>query len=208
MRRQLKSRKLIPADIRLLTPYGLVILSAFFIGGVFAAVFAFTLPELSEKELLLYLEDFFRNIKGNGTDATALFRHSLLSNLQNFGIFFCLSVMLIGAPFLAIFAGVLGFMESFTLFFLFRLYGIRAALFALLGILPHALLLAPAYLLALSTSLRHAVTLFGEGKELKTRIIRLALTLLSLFALTIGASLLQAYIEPLLIRLIAELFIS
>ncbi len=207
MRRQQKSKKFISADISHIAPYGIVILSAFLVGGIFAAVFAFLLPELTVKELHLYLDDFFRNIKASGTDSFALFRHSLLANLRNFGIIFLFAVMLPGALFLGLFSGFGGFTGGFTLFFLLRLYGFRAVLFALLGILPHALLLLPAYFVALSASLYHAVTLLKEPKEPKHRLFRLSLCLVGALSLTLASSLLQAYIEPALIRLIANLFI-
>ena len=88
------------------------ILASFIVGGIIAAVFAFTLPELSCKELLLYLEDFFRNTKQSGADSSALFRAGVVSNLKNFGFLFFFSLTVIGAPFIAGFSAFKGF--SFT----------------------------------------------------------------------------------------------
>ena len=184
------------------------ILASFTIGGIIAAVFAFTLPELSCKELLLYLEDFFRNMKESGADSVAIFRSGILSNLRSFGFLFFFSVMVIGAPFIAAFAAVKGFMHSFTLFFMFRLYGIRAALFFLLGMLPHYLLLIPCYLGVCAFCLRYSVSIIHEKQELKKMILRLLAALAAFFILATMATLLQAYIEPLLIRLISGLYLS
>jgi len=184
------------------------ILASFTIGGIFAAVFAFTLPELSCKELLLYLEDFFRNMEHSGADSAALFRSGLLSNLKNFGFLFFFSVTVIGPPFIAAFAAVKGFMHCFTLFFMFRLYGVRAVAFFLLGMMPHYLLLIPCYGILCTVCLKFSLLLLHEKQELKKNISRLLLTLVCLFLLATMAVLLQAYIEPLLIRLISGLYVA
>lgn len=188
--------------------YYVCVLASFIIGGIIAAIFAFSLPELSCKELLLYLQDFFQNMEKNGADASALFRSGVLANLKNFGFLFFFSVTVIGAPFLAVFSAVKGFMHCFTLFFLFRLYGIRAALFLILGMLPHYLLLIPCYLGITALCLKFSISIVCEKYEFKKNIPRQLLTLSVFFVLATMATLLQAYIEPPLIRLIAGLFLS
>lgn len=185
-----------------------LILASFTIGGIIAAVFAFTLPELSCKELLLYLEDFFRNMSESGADAAALFRSGLLSNLKNFGFLFFFSVTIIGAPLIILFSAVKGFAHGFTLFFMFRLYGVKAALFFLLGMLPHYLILIPCYLGLCALSLKFSFTLLHEKNELKKSILRLVLLFVAFFMLATMATLMQAYIEPLLIRLVAGMYLS
>ncbi len=187
--------------------YYICILASFVVGGVFAAVFAFSLSELSCKELLLYLGDFFQTIDENGADAAALFKASLILNLKNVGFLFFVSVMVIGAPFVAAFVAVKGFMHCFTLFFMFRLYGIRTLLFFGVGMLPHYLLLIPCYLFLCVVCLKFSITLVREKHELKRILPRFILMLSCLFAVSIMASLLQAYVEPLLIRLISGLYI-
>lgn len=182
------------------------VLASFIAGGIFAAVFALTMPEPACEELLLYLNDFFQNISQKGADSTALFKTSLLLNIKNFCFVFLFSVMVIGAPFIAAFVAVRGFMHSFTLFFMFRLYGARAALFFVVGMLPHYLLLIPGYLLLCVLCLKFSLSLTREKHDLKKRLLPLFLKLVGLFALTVMAALLQAYVEPLLIRLIAGLY--
>ncbi len=183
------------------------ILIAFLLGGCIAAGLAFTLPELSCKELLLYLGDFFRNIEQNGADSSALFITGILENLKNFGFLFFCSLTVIGAPLIAIFSAVKGFMHGFTLCFLFRLYGIRAALFFLLGMLPHYMILIPCYGLLCGRCLKFSAFLLREKQELKRSLPTFLAGLIFLFLPATMASLLQAYIEPLLIRLISGLYL-
>ncbi len=184
------------------------ILAAFAIGICVAAAFAFTLSELSHKELLLYLNDFFQNINQSGADSGALFTASILENLKNFGFLFFCSVTVIGAPFIAGFSAIKGFMHGFTLCFMFRLYGIRTVLFFLLGMLPHGLLLAPCYLFLCVLCLKFSVGLLHEKQELKRSLPPFLVTLFLFFLPAAMACLLQAYIEPLLIRLISGLYLT
>lgn len=184
-----------------------LILASFIVGGIVAAVFAFTLPELTCKELALYLEDFFNNMNQNGADASALFHSGIVSHLKNFVFLFFFSVTVIGSPFLIGFAAVKGFMHFFTLLLFFRLYSFRALLFLLLGMLPHYLLLIPCYLGICAACLKFSVSIFIEKNDFKKTIPRLLLILAAFFLVAIMTTLLQAYIEPPLIRLIAGLFL-
>lgn len=184
------------------------VLASFIVGGIFAAVFAFTLPELTCKELLLYLDDFFQNINRQGADSAVLFKTGILLHTKNFGFLFLFSVMVIGAPFIAGFASIKGFMHCFTLFFLFRMYGVRAAAFTAAGMLPHYLLLIPCYLMTCTVCLKFSVQLFRERYDIRKKLPRFALTLAGFFCLAVMSLLLQAYVEPILIRLIAGLYIT
>ncbi len=208
MRRTHPKKELIVSLVRRHFGAILFVLCAFLAGGVFALVFACTMPELTMKELLLYLGDFFGNIQNSGADSGALFQESLLLSAQNFILLFLCSLLVIGAPFVLVFAAVKGFVHSFTLVFMFRLYGMRTLLFFLLGLFPHYLLCAPVYLTACVTALRFSAALGHEKQDLKRKIFRLFFGFLLLFAGAVTASLLQAYIEPGLIRLISGLFIE
>ena len=187
-------------------PLYCIVLASFLLGGILAAVFVFTMPDLSCEELLLYMNDFFQNMGDKGADALAVFHIGLLQNLQNVCLLFLFSVMVIGAPFVAGFAAVHGFMHCFTLFFMFRIYGAKAVLFAALGMLPHYLLLVPCYLVLCVTCLAFSLSLSKE-KMILTRKLPLFLgKLAGFYAITVLSVLMQSYVEPLLIRAIAGLF--
>ncbi len=184
------------------------ILIAFLVGCLLAALFAFTLSPLACEELLLYFSDFFQNISETGTDAGLLFKTGLLRNLQNFLVLFLFSVMVIGAPFIAGFVTVHSFVHSFTLFFMFRLYGAKTLLFILAGILPHYLLLIPCYLFLCVSCLQFSLSLLKDRQEPAKKISILLGKLVFFYLLSIMAALLQAYVEPLLIRLISGIYLS
>ncbi len=183
------------------------ILTAFVIGGIFAAVFALSLPEETAGELLAYLDDFFQNMEQSGADASALFASGMRMHIQNFAFLFFASVMVVGAPLVVLFAAVKGFMHGFSLVLLFRLYNLRAALFFLLGMLPHYLLLAPCYAFLLAFCLRFSLSLFRDRQEVGKSVMHFVLILILLLIFAAMGTLLQAYVEPILVRLIAGLFV-
>ncbi|MBE7021676.1 MAG: hypothetical protein E7414_00410 [Ruminococcaceae bacterium] len=194
--------RFIQADARLY----IYILLAFIIGGIFAALFAFGLPESALTELSLYVDDFFQNMHKSGTDSVLLFQDGLVMHIKSFGILLLLSVMVIGAPFIAVFAGLKGFMQGFTLFFMFRVYSFRAVLFFLAGMLPHGLILLPCYSVLFVTCLKFSKSLVRDRQNLKARLLHFALILGILFLVAVMATLIQAYVEPLFIRLIAGMY--
>lgn|GEM_PF-1684508 len=187
--------------------YYICIFVAFFLGVILAGVSVVTMPEATSKELLLYLNDFFQNIRENGADSTVLFKAGLMQNVRSFVFLFLSSVMVIGGPFIVAFAVLRGFMHGFTLIFMFRLYGIRTTLFFLLGMLPHELILFPAYLFLCVLCLKFSLSLSRGKQHLKAGLAQIAGKFLGLFALTFMAALLQAYVEPMLIQLIAGLYL-
>ncbi len=184
----------------------ITVLASFLAGGILAAVFVFTMSELSCEELLLYMNDFFHNMSVQGADAKAVFFTGLRQNLQNVCLLFMLSVMVIGAPFVAGFASVQGFMHCFTLFFMFRLYGAKAVLFLVAGMLPHYLLLAPCYLALCVACLSFSLSLTKEKLLFTRKLPLFSGKLLVFYAITVLSVLMQSYVEPVLIRLIAGLF--
>ncbi len=187
--------------------YYLSIILSCIIGSIIAAAFSFSLPELTCKELLLYLEDFFQSLDMSGADAPSLFTAGISLNLKNFFCLLFLSVTVIGTPLIASFAAIKGFMHAFTLFFMLRLYGLKAILFFLVGMLPHYLLLIPCYLIACGVSMKFSVMLLHEPQGIKKAIPRHVARLMALFILSIMAVLLQTYIEPLLLRLISGIYL-
>lgn len=175
--------------------------------GLFAsALYAFLMKESACEELHLYLQDFFKNISQSGTDGGALFKTALRTNGTNCIFLLLSSLMVIGAPLVVGFAAIRCFMHGFTLFLLLRLYGVRALLFFILGMLPHYLLLVPAYGLLCVLCLRFTLTLMHDKGDLKRRLFLFLGKTLGLFAVTLMAALLQAYVEPFLIGLVAELY--
>jgi len=181
------------------------IMIAFGLGFVASAVFVFTMQDTVCQELSIYLQDFFHNIAESGTDSAVLCKTGIGMNFRNVLFLLLCSFLIIGAFFIVGFSVLGGFVHGFTFFFFCKQYGIKSLLFFLLGMLPHYTLLAPAYLFFLVLVLRFSL-LLREKHELKRRVVSLFAKTAVLFALMLMATLLQAYVEPALIGLIAGMF--
>ncbi|MBR5237051.1 MAG: stage II sporulation protein M [Clostridia bacterium] len=179
---------------------------SFAAGIVLATVSALTMPQAACEEMLLYLKDFFQAIGESGADSGALLKTALFGHAKNFVFLFLCSVMVIGAPFIVVFSGFCGFVQTFTVVFLFRLYGVRTLLFFCAGMLPHYLLSGPCYVLLFALCLQFSLGLFKEKQSIRKRVVSLLCKLGILFAIAVLSSLLQAYIEPLFIGLISGLY--
>ena len=186
--------------------YG-VCAAVFFGGAVIAAVCAFSLPELNEKELALYFGDFFTNFVQTGADSQAVLLSVLKSNAALFAVLALCSTMVIGAPLIAVVGLCRGFAFGFTAAFLFKTYGLRTLLFLLGAVLPHALITLPCEFVLLAVCLRFSVSLIKDRSDLKKRLLHFTLVLLGLFAVFAAGALLQAYIEPVLLKCFAGYFV-
>ncbi len=190
-----------------ITYYG-ICAAALLCGVIVAAVCAFSLTELNAKELTLYFNDFFTNFTQTGADSSVIFLSSLKSNALLFVLLALFSTMIVGAPFIVAIGLYSGFTVGFTVVFLFKTYGLRTLLFLLGGMLPHALITLPCHLMLLAVCLRFSVSLTKDRSSLKNRLTSFFFVLLALFAVSIASSLLQAYIEPVLLGCFSGYFVA
>ncbi len=185
-----------------------ILVGACLLGGIVAVFYTMHMPPLSTKELSLYVDDFFKTIQENGTDAAALLKAGLLLQAENFVLLLLFSCMSIGTPLIAGFSFVSGFRHAFSIVLFFRLYGIRAIVFVLFGCLAHYLILVPCYLVLCARAIEFTKTERRENGNFKKKCLGHMLFFCLMFLIASFALLLQAYIEPLAIRLVAGLFLA
>ena len=182
--------------------------SALFVGAAIAAVCAFSLPELSQKELVLFFDDFYINLTETGTDAKIIMLGGFKTNLFLFFALIFMSSSIIGLPLIIMTAMAKGFAFSFALAFMFRAYGVRALLFFVSAVLPHMFITFPLNLLLFAICIKFCKSLPIGKQGLKKEFGGFLLTLASLFLLAMAGVLMQAYIEPLLLECFAKFFIT
>lgn len=181
--------------------------AALFSGAVLAVVCAFSLPELSTKELALYFEDFFSGFSESGADAKLIMLSVIKTNALTFCLLILFSVMIIGTPFIVLVGVCHGFAFGFAVSFIFKIYGVRALLVVLSAIVPHIIIAFPCNVMLLAFCLRFCLSLKGDKNNIKKRMLSFLLNLAGIFALAFAGALMQAYIEPILIGLIARYFV-
>lgn len=208
MKRVRKASAFLGSFLHYHTGFYIILLAAFLAGLIVSVVFCVQAPEETVEELSLYIDDFFQNMQKSGADSLALLKTGCVMHGCNFMFLIVCALMLIGIPLVAVFAAVKGFMHGFTIFLMMRIYGFKTLLFILLGMLPHYVVLVPCYLVACLVSMRYAGSLYQGSHELKANTLQLVGSLCILFVIAIMATLLQAYVEPVLIRLISGLYLA
>ena len=181
--------------------YYVLILCAFVCGGIVAAVCVFGIYDLD-------FDDFFKSINSSGSDSFNIFKMAVESNLKLYILLILLSVMVVGSPFIVIVSSVLGYSFWFTLFFVFKIYGIRAMVFVFGAMLPHQLILLPCYALTLLTCLQFSVSLFKGKSDMKTVLPPFLIKMTALFLVSLFSALLEAYVEPIFLEMMSPLFLT
>lgn len=187
--------------------YYIILLCGFICGGIIAAVCVWKMSEFDYKELSVYFNDFFSGINKTGADSLEIFRMSVLSNFKLYIFIILLSMMIIGYPILPLISATLGYSVFFALFFVFKAYTVKGALFYLCAMFPHHLISFPCHGAALMNSMQFSISIIKGKTEIKNRFLGYLIKMLILFLITVLSSLLQGYIEPVLIRLISRLFL-
>lgn len=187
-----------------------IIAAGAFLGGAALAVIAVSaMPELQGKEILLYMDDFFGFLNEQAADGNQIFRTALCSNAWSFILLSLCALSVAGILFVGGFCAFKGFINGFLIGFMFRMYGTRALLFLLAGMLPHALLLLPCYLFYTTACMKLSVSIAGTGlANIRQRAAGAAGVVLVFWLLALSASLLQGYIEPIFLKLASGMFLA
>ena len=200
--KQIKSKlkKLIENNFK-----GYILLSVVFIGG--AALASLQNFQTTEEEIRLYLKDFMQNIQSSGTDLSATFNVSFLGYIKFFAFMLLASLTIIGAPFVLVYTLIEGFSFGTVIACLVKTYGAKGILVVLSAMMPHLLIAFPICMGFCVFAMKHSLRINVQKNDLKSNILKpIFAGALFLCAASI-ASLVQGYIEPLLITLVASQFI-
>lgn len=161
----------------------------------------------TEEEIRLYLKDFMQNILSSGTDLTATFNISIIGYIKFFLVMLLSSLTIVGAPIVLVYTLIEGFSFGTVLVCVMRTYGAKGILIVLSTMIPHLLFAVPICVGMCVFSMKHSLKLGTLKNDLKYNLIKpLFAGVLFLCGASI-ASLVQGYIEPLLIKLIASQFV-
>ncbi|NLY43819.1 MAG: stage II sporulation protein M [Clostridiaceae bacterium] len=194
--------------------YAITILS-FTIGISTGAFTVNALSNTQSKELYSYLQEFLY-IMGtqDSINAVELLKLSVFNHLKFIIIFWVLGITVIGIPVILIIIGIKGFTIGFTVGFLIRYLDFKGVLFTILGILPQSLIVIPCYILVAVICINFSLSIARSRTKTKYRrddvrtqfFSYSTFVLLSFFVLVVG-SIIEAYITPVFIKLLAETLI-
>jgi stage II sporulation protein M len=183
-----------------------------FILGVSAG--AFTVNGLSttqRDELSNYFQGFLQLLNNqSGMDGGELFSTALLENLKLVAVIWVLGVTIIGIPFIFLLVGIKGFITGFSSGFIINAIGMKGVLFTLFALMPKEIIIVPC-LIALGVNginfslriikNRSSRTALKDG--LKANLVSYCFVTLFFSLFIFAGVLLEAYVTPVFIRMLA-----
>lgn len=182
-----------------------------FILGVSAG--AFTVNGLSttqRDELSNYFQGFLQLLGNQSMDSSELLSVTLLENLKLVAVMWVLGVTIIGIPFIFILMGIKGFITGFSSGFIINAIGMKGVLFTMFVLLPKEVIIVPC-LIALGVNginfslriikNRSSRTALKDG--LKANLLSYCFVTLFFSCFIFAGVLMEAYITPVFIRMLA-----
>jgi stage II sporulation protein M len=186
----------------------LIVFVFFVLGTSSGALLVKPLTMGYQSELLDYLDSFINSLLNMEISAIGIFKHAVINNLKLIFYIWLLGLTVIGIPIVIVLIVARGFMLGFTVGFLVQEKGIQGVSMAVFSVLPPNLLLFPAMLIgAVSAISFSAILIRGNIKNSMVKLIQQFLSYSLLMALlaviAVLAALVEAYIAPSMMKLIA-----
>ncbi|SHJ48492.1 stage II sporulation protein M [Paramaledivibacter caminithermalis] len=191
-----------------LITYFFVIL--FFMTGISSGAFmSKALTDFQNKELIVYLKNFFSIVDSKAINNLAILKQSLLNNFQTGIIIWILGVTVIGIPLILLIIGLRGFIIGFTVGFFVKQMGFKGVIFSLVSILPQNILIVPCTVFIGVLGISFSLMLIKNKTRKNTRysIVNqffLYSTIIAMIHIIIVVGcLIEAYISPFFIKYIS-----
>ncbi len=187
----------------------------FVIGIVVGALAVRTLPDEQKIELINYLHIFFTGLTqgaASAADGGNVISLAMLNNAKTILLMWILGFTIVGIPFVLFILFTRGFIIGFTVGFLVNEYVMRGLLFALASVLPHNFLAVPAVLVMGVSATRFSLMLVRRKAHDKINLwyeaARYSIFCLFLLVIMLVAALIEVYISPVFMTLVANLLVK
>lgn len=189
-----------------------VIIFFFILGISFGAMTVNNMNIDTKSEVKEYIDGFISISRTDSIQSADILKQSIKFNLLSAGALFLAGLTYVGIIVTPIIAGFRGFCIGFTVAFLTDSLGKGGFLLALVSILPQNIVYIPLLIIlcVCSISLSLAVLrnkLNRKHGEMPAFIWSFALSVLFLFFIMIGGSVVEAYLTPFLVKLVAPYLI-
>jgi len=190
---------------------GYLFLLMAFILGVSAGAFTVNgLSTMQRDELSNYFQGFLQLLNNQNLESSELFSTALLENLKLIGLIWILGVTIIGIPFIFIILGVKGFIIGFSSGFIINALNFKGVLFTIFALLPKEIIIVPCLIAigvnGINFSMRIAKNKSAHENlkdNLKTSFISYCFVTAFYSCIIIAGLIIDAYLTPVLIRIIA-----
>ncbi len=196
-------------------PTALLLVTLFAIGVIFGAMAVGSMEVRDRQETVRYLTDTIPMLQSPPEhSAPLLLRKALARNARLLGVLWILGISVVGAPGAMVVTFVRGFISGFVVAFLAAQLGAHGVMLAIAGHLPQSLLEVPALLMASTAAVAFSLQVVRSWRQRRrVRNFYPALasytgTFLATGLLLVGASLVESYVSPALVRFAVTLFRS
>jgi len=187
----------------------LFLLMAFMLGVCAGAFTVNGLSTMQMDELSNYFQGFIQLFNNENMKSSDLFSIALLENIKLIGILWILGVSIIGLPFIFLVLGVRGFITGFSSGFIIRVLGMKGLLFSGFALLPKEIIIVPCLIAigvnGINFSMRIAKNKSTDGiqkSSLKKAFLSYCIITLLFTGIILAGILFDAYITPILLRIV------
>jgi stage II sporulation protein M len=187
----------------------LLLLMAFVLGVSAGAFTVNGLSTMQRDELLNYFQGFFQLFNNHNFNSSELFSIGLSENVKIVALLWILGVTIIGLPFIYLVIGVRGFITGFTSGFIINAVGMQGLLFSGAALLPREIIIIPC-LIGIGVNGINFSMKIAKGRSsqespkngLKRAFVSYCLVTLLFGCIILAGIIFDAYVTPVLIRII------
>ncbi|QQK79802.1 stage II sporulation protein M [Salicibibacter cibi] len=187
-----------------------------FTGIIFGAIVVNSLSFSQKQDLFVYLQQFFGQVsQGQFSSGSALLWQNFSFYAKYLGLMFILGLSVIGSPLILLLLFLKGLTIGFTVGFLVYQLGVSGFSLSLVSVLPQNLLIVPVMIIVCVLSVSFSLRLIRQQfvkvahpEPIFPVFIRICLLMLLLLGVAFIASLIEAFVSPMLLELVAEWHMS
>lgn len=187
-----------------------------FIIGVSAGAFTVNgLTSAQRNELKNYFNGFLQLLDNQNIDSSELFKIALAENFKLIAVIWVLGVSIIGIPFIYVAVGIRGFLTGFSSGFIIHSLGFKGIFFIIFSLLPKEFIIIPCIIIIGVNGIKFSLSIIKSksikqiSKEsLKKNFIAYCLATLFIACFVMIGILIEVYVTPVFIRLVAPMIIE
>ena len=180
---------------------GYILILGMFIAGV-ALSGVLNISSGSEEEIRLYLNDFISNVKNYSTDSAKTFNIAISGYIKYICILFFMSLSVIGSVGTLAYVFIKGFSYGIVFISVANTMGAKSLVLFLCTIFPHSIILVPCFLMYSLFCVKNSYYVLKGIKDIKSGVLVPFLYGILCIFISGTAALIQAYLEPILMRAI------
>lgn len=184
------------------------------VAGISAGTFTVNgLSSIQREELTNYVQGFLSLMDNQIIDSNELLRLAIIENAKIVLILWILGVMIIGIPFIFFIIGIKGFILGFSSGIIIKTLGFKGIIFSLFALLSKEIFILPAIIAIGVNGMNFSINIIKNKsikhmfkENLKTDFFAYCFVTLFFSLFIILGALIEAYITPVLIRIISPMF--